>query len=660
MSDRQLNSCGDVVFCWPEPVSSEEVMKVLALTAFLNLVIAFTGLTMASDCQAEPPTVDEVLAVHRQNLERLHSLHLQATITTEWTEAFRSSHRQKAQQVEKMIELLESGELTIEDVSPQLAQSGYTVPLLISTLKDELEAAQALANNTQFQERVEVFISGNDYQVRTPIRSSDYDESNWQFPKTDISPESLRSDYDAMRIYSRSQTLDPKARVWCGAASSTGSPQTALMMDGHFNESWSMALPPYLSVVQARWEKRHPMENFWKESVSEPTQQYHIVREEVVDDRTLVVVDALVRHDHFSSKLVGTVGPDEDGNTVEYFGYDFYRGWLDMSRGAVPVKLERWYGSVEMDREQTAATQPRDTLTTNRIEKLESGAYYPAVTVLDKYKPVVSEDQKEVLGYEVHERKTWDCTRVASPKSLPESFFVLDFPKGQDFYDMEERKVVGALEPNPPVRPGTLAPPLTGATWVDGHERSLEEFRGQVVVIDFWGFWCGGCIRSIPALKEVQEHYRDQPVTFVAIHTAETFPDELSKRIQQFAEEENWQFLHAIDSGTASHNSKIANAYGISGYPSNVIIAPDGFVSYNSEVPPPGLEDIIGKPCDEGTPEDLARMQAYLREELEAAGIEVPDFDALTEEEQVHLMYQFHVHQLKRHINAALKPADDR
>ena len=47
----------------------------------------------------------------------------------------------------------------------------------------------------------------------------------------------------------------------------------------------------------------------------------------------------------------------------------------------------------------------------------------------------------------------------------------------------------------------------------------------------------------------------------------------------------------------------------------------------NSEVPAPGLEDVVGKTEDEVTPECLKRVEAYMREQFKAAGIDYPADD---------------------------------
>lgn len=50
-----------------------------------------------------------------------------------------------------------------------------------------------------------------------------------------------------------------------------------------------------------------------------------------------------------------------------------------------------------------------------------------------------------------------------------------------------------------------------------GRIRSLSEFKGKIVYMDFWGTWCYPCIQEIPNLMELQKRYADQPIVFLFI-----------------------------------------------------------------------------------------------------------------------------------------------
>lgn len=52
---------------------------------------------------------------------------------------------------------------------------------------------------------------------------------------------------------------------------------------------------------------------------------------------------------------------------------------------------------------------------------------------------------------------------------------------------------------------------------VDGQPYALADWRGKVLVINFWATWCPPCIKEIPEFSAVSRRYADKPVQFVGI-----------------------------------------------------------------------------------------------------------------------------------------------
>ena len=64
------------------------------------------------------------------------------------------------------------------------------------------------------------------------------------------------------------------------------------------------------------------------------------------------------------------------------------------------------------------------------------------------------------------------------------------------------------------LQPGQPAPEFTLYD-LDGQPISLNQFKGQVVLLDFWASWCGPCIGDLPALRAIKEKAADQPLVFL-------------------------------------------------------------------------------------------------------------------------------------------------
>src|SRR5262249_34574499 len=53
---------------------------------------------------------------------------------------------------------------------------------------------------------------------------------------------------------------------------------------------------------------------------------------------------------------------------------------------------------------------------------------------------------------------------------------------------------------------------------LEGKSVKLADYRGKVIVLDFWATWCGPCVGAMPRLIEIQKRFRDRPVVFLALH----------------------------------------------------------------------------------------------------------------------------------------------
>jgi thiol-disulfide isomerase/thioredoxin len=65
---------------------------------------------------------------------------------------------------------------------------------------------------------------------------------------------------------------------------------------------------------------------------------------------------------------------------------------------------------------------------------------------------------------------------------------------------------------------GTLAPDFTAYT-PEGKAVKLSDFRGKVVILDFWATWCGPCMVSMPGLEEVYQQIKDKDVVVLSLNT---------------------------------------------------------------------------------------------------------------------------------------------
>ena len=107
---------------------------------------------------------------------------------------------------------------------------------------------------------------------------------------------------------------------------------------------------------------------------------------------------------------------------------------------------------------------------------------------------------------------------------------------------------------------GDLAPGFTLKN-LQGESISLSDFRGKVIILDFWASWCRPCRYSMPHLNEIGQRYQDEGLVVVAVSLDPNMAD-----ISNFLEENGFTDLVVLwKSPTAAQAVK--NLYGVSGIP---------------------------------------------------------------------------------------------
>jgi thiol-disulfide isomerase/thioredoxin len=110
-----------------------------------------------------------------------------------------------------------------------------------------------------------------------------------------------------------------------------------------------------------------------------------------------------------------------------------------------------------------------------------------------------------------------------------------------------------------------VAPGFT-LTDIFGRKLSLGQYRGRVVLLDFWATWCGPCQMEIPGFVRLERRYHDQGFQIVGIVLRDQ-EQNVPGFYQQFG----------MDYPVAMGNKKLAEQYGgIFGLPTTFLIGRDG------------------------------------------------------------------------------------
>lgn len=110
---------------------------------------------------------------------------------------------------------------------------------------------------------------------------------------------------------------------------------------------------------------------------------------------------------------------------------------------------------------------------------------------------------------------------------------------------------------------GSIAPNFTLKD-LSGGEFTLSSLQGKWVILDFWGTWCGWCIKGFPKLKEYYNKYNEK-LEVVAINCIDS-DDRWREGVKK----------HSLPFTNIKDDNKVSAQYAVSLYPTKIIITPEG------------------------------------------------------------------------------------
>ncbi len=103
---------------------------------------------------------------------------------------------------------------------------------------------------------------------------------------------------------------------------------------------------------------------------------------------------------------------------------------------------------------------------------------------------------------------------------------------------------------------------------LDGKQQRLSQYRGKVVLVNFWATWCKPCTTEMPAMQAIYDRLRDKGFVVLAVNELE---DEA--KVREHIQQHGHTFPVLMD-----RDNKVANQFGVFGLPVSVFIDEKGVV----------------------------------------------------------------------------------
>jgi thiol-disulfide isomerase/thioredoxin len=114
------------------------------------------------------------------------------------------------------------------------------------------------------------------------------------------------------------------------------------------------------------------------------------------------------------------------------------------------------------------------------------------------------------------------------------------------------------------------APPPLSLSDLNGKKHDLSDYRGKVVVLNFWATWCGPCVKEMPAFEKLADRLSNEPFALLAVNFGEK-----ADRIEPFLKKIGVDIPVLLDPDMGT-----SKAWVKSGLPTTYIIDADQNIRY--------------------------------------------------------------------------------
>ncbi|MCT8136341.1 TlpA family protein disulfide reductase [Anaerobacillus sp. CMMVII] len=102
---------------------------------------------------------------------------------------------------------------------------------------------------------------------------------------------------------------------------------------------------------------------------------------------------------------------------------------------------------------------------------------------------------------------------------------------------------------------------------LEGNTHRLSDYRGKVVMLNFFATWCTACVAEAPELERFNEEFKDEVALFVVVK------GETKNTVRKYVEEKNSKKTYVFD-----FTNSVSRKFGVIGQPETIVINEDGII----------------------------------------------------------------------------------
>lgn len=218
--------------------------------------------------------------------------------------------------------------------------------------------------------------------------------------------------------------------------------------------------------------------------------------------------------------------------------------------------------------QDTISVLPNEKFNGEECYVINTEKYYAEYQVTMIERTWISVKDKLPRKAERYQVQGTDSLKIINTFTIRDKDFAFDKSKLSLDFAKDYAQEVFKPKPKPqPLVAGAPAPDFELLNQ-DGKTVKLSDYRGKVLLIDFWGTWCVWCIKSFPKLEAAYEALKGKPVEFLGISCQEPADADPVK----FAREKGLTYPILLN------GDGVAQSFAIEGYPTFYIIDKEGKV----------------------------------------------------------------------------------